>query len=245
MRKMPLVILTGPTAVGKTALSILLAKAIGGEIISADSMQVYRHMDIGSAKVTREEMQGVPHYLIDCYEPDEEFHVVEFQRAAREAMKEIWSHGHIPIVAGGTGFYIQALVKDIDFTETEGDETYRKKLEALAAEKGAEYLHALLSEADPKAAGEKSMQTILNGRSVRWSITILPVSGFLIITKKKTEVFSVQFCLFCAEPRPGGTVPPDRSASGSDDAEWTPGRSAETEENGLYKEYGLHAGTWL
>ena len=152
MRKMPLVILTGPTAVGKTALSILLAKAIGGEIISADSMQVYRHMDIGSAKVTREEMQGVPHYLIDCYEPDEEFHVVEFQRAAKEAMKEIWSHGHIPIVAGGTGFYIQALVKDIDFTETEGDETYRKKLEALAAEKGAEYLHALLSEADPKAA---------------------------------------------------------------------------------------------
>lgn len=154
MRKMPLVILTGPTAVGKTALSILLAKAIGGEIISADSMQVYRHMDIGSAKVTREEMQGVPHYLIDCYEPDEEFHVVEFQRAAKEAMKEIWSHGHIPIVAGGTGFYIQALVKDIDFTETEGDETYRKKLEALAAEKGAEYLHALLSEADPKAAEE-------------------------------------------------------------------------------------------
>lgn len=150
----PLVILTGPTAVGKTALSILLAKAIDGEIISADSMQVYRYMDIGSAKVTTEEMQGIPHHLMDCYEPDEEFHVVEFQRAAKEAMAGIWQRGHIPIIAGGTGFYIQALVKDIDFTETAGDESYRRELEALAAAKGSGYLHRMLAEADPKAAEE-------------------------------------------------------------------------------------------
>lgn len=150
----PLVILTGPTAVGKTDLSIHLAKRIGGEIISADSMQVYRHMDIGSAKVTKEEMQGVPHHLIDCYEPDEEFHVVEFQRAAKEAMLGIWERGHIPIIAGGTGFYIQALVKDIDFTETAGDESYRKELETLAKEQGTEVLYDLLKEQDPKAAEE-------------------------------------------------------------------------------------------
>ena len=101
----PLVILTGPTAVGKTSLSIRLAKEIGGEIISADSMQVYRGMDIGSAKVTKDEMQGVPHYLIDVLDPWEEFHVVKFQEMAKAAMETVWSHGKIPILAGGTGFY--------------------------------------------------------------------------------------------------------------------------------------------
>ena len=102
--KQPLIILTGPTAVGKTALSIRLAKAIGGEIISADSMQVYRHMDIGSAKVTKEEMDGVPHHLIDVLEPEEEFNVVVFKQMAEEALTGIYSRGNIPIVAGGTGF---------------------------------------------------------------------------------------------------------------------------------------------
>ena len=110
--KQPLIILTGPTAVGKTALSIQLAKAIGGEIISADSMQVYRHMDIGSAKITPDEMDGIPHYLIDVLDPDQDFNVVTFQHLAKEALTEIYSHGHVPIVAGGTGFYIQALLYD-------------------------------------------------------------------------------------------------------------------------------------
>ena len=113
----PLIILTGPTAVGKTALSVRLAKAVGGEIISADSMQVYRHMDIGSAKVTRDEMEGIPHYLIDILEPTGEFNVAVFKKMAAEAVQEIYSHGSIPIVVGGTGFYIQALLYDIDFTE--------------------------------------------------------------------------------------------------------------------------------
>lgn len=152
MIKKPLIILTGPTAVGKTKLSIQLAKAIGGEIISADSMQVYRGMDIGSAKVTKEEMEGIPHYLIDVLNPNEEFHVVRFQQMAKKALEEIYAKGKIPIVAGGTGFYIQALLYDIDFTENEEDQSYRQELEHLAKEKGAEYLHQMLRKVDEKSA---------------------------------------------------------------------------------------------
>lgn len=152
MEKRPLVIITGPTAVGKTNLSIRLAKAIGGEIISADSMQVYRHMDIGSAKVTKEEMDGVPHYLVDVLEPWEEFNVVVFQQMAKRALEEIYAHGAVPIIAGGTGFYIQALLYDIDFKENPEGNQIRKELEALAAEKGAEYLHQQLAKVDPESA---------------------------------------------------------------------------------------------
>lgn len=150
--KSPLIIITGPTAVGKTALSIQLAKQIGGEIISADSMQVYRHMDIGSAKVTKEEMDGVSHYLIDVLDPSEEFNVVLFQQMAKSAIEEILSHGHIPIVAGGTGFYIQALLYDIDFTETKEDRSLRHELEGLAETQGLEELHRRLKEVDPVSA---------------------------------------------------------------------------------------------
>lgn len=150
--KRPMIILAGPTAVGKTAASIRLAKAVGGEIISADSMQVYRHMDIGSAKIRPEEMEGVPHYLVDVLEPEEDFNVVRFQQMAKAAAEEIYSRGRIPIAAGGTGFYIQALLYDIDFTENDGDSSFRRKLEKTAEEKGGEYLHSLLQEADPEAA---------------------------------------------------------------------------------------------
>ena len=150
--KKPLIILTGPTAVGKSALSVELAKKINGAVISADSMQVYRHMDIGSAKITPEEMQGVTHYMIDELEPDEEFHVVRFVTMAKEYLKEIYADGKIPIIAGGTGFYIQALLYDIDFTEQQCDETYRRQLEDLAREHGAEYLHGILREVDPASA---------------------------------------------------------------------------------------------
>lgn len=152
--KKPLIILTGPTAVGKTAASIGLAQAIGGEIISADSMQVYRHMDIGSAKIRPEEMQGVPHHLIDVLEPEEAFHVVRFQQMAKEAMEGIYERGKIPIVVGGTGFYIQALLYDIAFGENEEDLSYRKELEELAKKEGAETLHAMLTKVDEKAALE-------------------------------------------------------------------------------------------
>jgi len=150
--KKPFVVLAGPTAVGKTKMSIRLAKAIAGEIISADSMQVYRHMDIGSAKIRPEEMEGVPHHLIDVLEPSEEFHVVKFQQMAKEAMTGIYDRGHIPILTGGTGFYIQAVLYDIDFTKESGDDAYRKELEDFAERSGAEALHERLAAVDPKAA---------------------------------------------------------------------------------------------
>lgn len=152
--KRPLIVLTGPTAVGKTKLSISLAKAVNGEIISADSMQVYQYMDIGSAKIKKEEMQGITHYLIDVLRPDEEFHIVKFQQMAKEAMEAIYAKGKIPILTGGTGFYIQAITKDIDFTEATQQDTYRTELEELAAEKGAQHLHEMLVKVDPKAAEE-------------------------------------------------------------------------------------------
>lgn len=150
----PLVILTGSTAVGKTALSIKLASEIGGEIISADSMQVYRQMDIGSAKIKPEEMGGIPHHLIDILEPEEEFNVCLFEKLALEAMEQIYERGHIPVVVGGTGFYIQALLYQIDFTEEETDTAYRDKLWQLGEEKGNHYLHELLRKVDPESAEE-------------------------------------------------------------------------------------------
>ncbi|MDO5403029.1 MAG: tRNA (adenosine(37)-N6)-dimethylallyltransferase MiaA [Eubacteriales bacterium] len=150
--KRPLVILTGPTAVGKTALSIGLAKRINGEIISADSMQVYRHMDIGTAKIMPDEMAGVKHYLIDEYEPDEEFNVTIFQKKAKQAMEEIYSGGKIPIVVGGTGFYIQALLYDIDFSSEDNTDGYRKHLHKLAVKNGNEYIYNMLKEIDPEYA---------------------------------------------------------------------------------------------
>ena len=150
--KKPLIVLTGPTAVGKTKLSIALAKAVNGEIISADSMQVYRYMDIGSAKITPDEMDGVPHHLVDVLEPTEDFNIVLFQQLAKKSMEEIYSKGRIPILVGGTGFYIQAITRDIDFTQSEQDDSYRKELEALAAEKGSSFLHDMLASVDPKSA---------------------------------------------------------------------------------------------
>ena len=150
--KKPLIVLTGPSAVGKTKLSIALAKAVNGEIISADSMQVYRYMDVGSAKITPDEMDGVPHHLVDVLEPTEDFNIVLFQQLAKKSMEEIYSKGRIPILVGGTGFYIQAITRDIDFTQSEQDDSYRKELEALAAEKGSSFLHDMLASVDPKSA---------------------------------------------------------------------------------------------
>ncbi len=153
-QKKNLVILTGPTAVGKTKLSIELAKRIGGEIISADSMQVYKYMDIGSAKIMPEEMDGVMHHLIDVLEPTEDFDVFRFQQMAKEAMEGIYERGHIPVIVGGTGFYIQALLYDIDFTQSDEDNELRRQLELFAQEHGAHALHERLRECDPQAADE-------------------------------------------------------------------------------------------
>lgn len=150
--KKPLIILTGPTAVGKTKLSIELAKAVNGQMISADSMQVYRHMDIGTAKIRPEEMQGIPHYLIDVLDPWESFDVVRFQTMAKEALEKIYTAGAIPIVVGGTGFYIQALLYNIDFDENDSETGYRSELQSFADRHGVEALHDRLRQVDEKSA---------------------------------------------------------------------------------------------
>ncbi len=151
-KKKKLFILTGPTAVGKTKLSIQLAKSLNGEIISADSMQVYEYMDIGSAKIKKEEMQGVPHHMIDILKPWDEFNVVIFQKKCKEIMNGIYERGHVPILVGGTGFYIQSVLYDIDFAETMEDTAYREELQRLCKQNGEEYLHDLLKKIDPVSA---------------------------------------------------------------------------------------------
>ena len=150
--KKPFIILAGPTAVGKTDLSIQLAKQVNGAIISADSMQVYRYMDIGSAKIKPSMMQGIRHYMLDQYLPDEEFNVVRFQQDAKKCMQEIYADGKLPILAGGTGFYIQALLYDIDFSKQDSDGAYRRQLEQAADTHGVQYLHQMLAARDPVSA---------------------------------------------------------------------------------------------
>lgn len=150
--KSPLITISGPTACGKTAVSVELAKIINGEIISADSMQVYKYMDIGTAKITVDEMQGIKHYLIDVLMPDDEFSIAVFQKMAKEAMAEIYSKGKMPILVGGTGFYVNGLIYDNDFTPGEKDDKMRLELEKEAEEKGNDYVHYILKELDPEYA---------------------------------------------------------------------------------------------
>lgn len=147
--KKPLIVIAGPTAVGKTNLSVKLAKNINGEIISADSMQVYKHMDIGTAKVTQEETSGIKHHLIDILEPDEEFNINIFQNRAKESINNILDVNRIPIMVGGTGFYIQSILYDIDFQDTCKDDSYRSQLQEKAISLGNEYVHNMLKEVDP------------------------------------------------------------------------------------------------
>ena len=150
----PLVILVGPTAVGKTAASIGLAKALNGEIISGDSMQIFKGLDIGTAKITKEEMQGVPHHLIDIKEPWETFSVAEFKRLADEAIADIHDRGKLPIIVGGTGFYINSVLYEYHFGEADTDEAYRAELEQYAEAHGNEALWNILQEKDPGSAAK-------------------------------------------------------------------------------------------
>ncbi len=152
MKKKPLIIVAGPTASGKTSVSIALAKALGGEVISADSMQVYKGMTVGTAKVTKEEMDGVVHHMIDVLEPDEACSIAKFQGMVKEALASIYSRGKVPILAGGTGFYIQSIVNDVDFEENEEDKSYRQALEARALAGEGQGLYELLQSVDPNAA---------------------------------------------------------------------------------------------
>lgn len=193
--KRPLIILTGPTAIGKTALSLKLAKAVNGEIISADSMQVYQLMDIGTAKITPEEMEGIPHYLIDVLEPMKDFNVVIFQKMAKKAMEEIYAKGKIPIITGGTGFYIQALLYDISFEETEVS-AYREELAAYYKKHGAHALHERLREIDPvsyKEIHENNIKRVIRALEF-YHDTGYPISKHNTEQKKKESPY--QFVYF-------------------------------------------------
>ncbi len=152
MERKAFVVITGPTAVGKSNIAIKLAQMIKGEIISADSMQVYKHMDIGTAKVNKEQQELIKHYLIDEVNPDEEFNVVKFKKLAEKYINTILSKGKVPIITGGTGLYINSLIKNIQFSKTVKDEEYRNKLIKLSKEKGNKYIHDLLKKVDPITA---------------------------------------------------------------------------------------------
>lgn len=179
----PLVILVGPTAVGKTAASIGLAKALNGEIISGDSMQIFKGLDIGTAKITKEEMQGVPHHLIDIKEPWETFSVAEFKRLADEAIADIHDRGKLPIIVGGTGFYINSVLYEYHFGEADTDEAYRAELEQYAEAHGNEALWNILQEKDPDSAAK--LHSNDTKRVIR-ALEILHVTGIPASERQST-----------------------------------------------------------
>ncbi|MCY8310916.1 tRNA (adenosine(37)-N6)-dimethylallyltransferase MiaA [Bacillus vallismortis] len=172
--KQPVVILVGPTAVGKTNLSIQLAKSLNAEIISGDSMQVYKEMDIGTAKITEQEMEGVPHHLIDILDPQDSFSTADYQNVVRNKITEIAKRGKLPMIVGGTGLYIQSVLYDYTFTEEANDPEFRQSLQMAAEREGADFLHAKLAAADPEAAAAIHPN---NTRRVIRALEILHTSG--------------------------------------------------------------------
>ena len=164
-----LLIIAGPTAVGKTDLSIKLAKELNGEIVSTDSMQIYKYMDIGSAKVTKEEMNGVIHHMIDVIEPDVPFSVAEYKIMATNCIEDILSRKKLPILVGRTGLYINSITCNMNFTESESDEEYRKELETLANKYGNEYIHNMLKDIDPVSYTHLTLPTKNSPCRSRWS----------------------------------------------------------------------------
>lgn len=193
--KKPLIVIGGPTASGKTGLSIKLAKKINAEIISADSMQVYKYMDIGTAKVIKEEMEGIPHYLIDEFYPDDEFNVSIFKSRAKQCIDDIHSRGKVPILVGGTGFYIQAVVNDNNFEETDNDTSYRESLYKLAQEKGNDFIYCMLKEADPLSAERIHKNNVK--RVVRaleyYKQTGIPISVHNELEKQRKSPYDVKY----------------------------------------------------
>ncbi|MDB2150303.1 tRNA (adenosine(37)-N6)-dimethylallyltransferase MiaA [Clostridium butyricum] len=178
--KQKLLVLGGPTAVGKTELSIKLAKELNGEIISADSMQIYKYMDIGSAKVTEQEMDGIKHHLIDVIEPNVPFSVADFKEYGEISLKNILSKNKFPIIAGGTGLYINSLTCNMTFTEAEKDEEYRLYLEKLSEEKGNDFVHEMLKEIDPVSYKEihaNNRKRVIRALEV-YKLTKKPFSSF-------------------------------------------------------------------
>ena len=188
--KEKVIVLIGPTAVGKTKTSIELAKRFDGEIISGDSMQIYRKMDIGTAKITNDEMEGVPHHLIDIKNPEESFSVAEFQQLVRKKISEIHSRGKVPLIVGGTGLYIQSVLYDYQFTETPGDEKYRTELEAELEKFGSEWLHHKLAEVDPSSAGNIHPN---NTRRVIRALEIFHCTGKTMSEYQENQTHELQY----------------------------------------------------
>lgn len=182
--KQKVIVIIGPTAVGKTKTSVELAKVLNGEIISGDSMQIYRGMDIGTAKVKREEMQGIPHYLIDIKEPTDAYSVAQFQQDVRKQIDEIASRGHLPIIVGGTGLYIQSVLFDYQFSDSGKDENVRRELEKRSEEIGFEKLHAELSEIDPDSAANIHPNNV---RRVIRALEIYHTTGKTMSQYQKTQ----------------------------------------------------------
>ena len=195
MTKNKLIILAGPTASGKTSVSIDLAKRLGGEIISADSMQVYKYMDVGTAKISVEEMQGVKHHLIDVLDPKEDFNIVKFQNMVKCSIEEIVKNRHIPILVGGTGFYIQSVIYDIDFNNEDDNSSVRKKLEEEYDTFGADFMHEKLKKIDIVSA-----QTIHKNNKKRviraieyFLINNEPISSHNEVQREKKSPYDYRF----------------------------------------------------
>jgi tRNA dimethylallyltransferase len=182
--KQKLLVMIGPTAVGKTKLSIELAHQFNGEIISGDSMQIYKGMDIGTAKIKIEEMEGIPHHLIDILDPSESFSVAEFQKMVRDKINEISGRGKLPMIVGGTGLYIQSVIYDYQFSDAPGDETFRLELEERAKEIGFEALHRELTEVDPESAGHIHPNNV---RRVIRALEIVHCTGRTMSDTQKTQ----------------------------------------------------------
>ena len=195
MTKNKLIILAGPTASGKTSVSIDLAKRLGGEIISADSMQVYKYMDVGTAKISVEEMQGVKHHLIDVLDPKEDFNIVKFQNMVKCSIEEIVKNGHIPILVGGTGFYIQSIIYDIDFNNEDDNSSIRKELEEEYDTYGADFMYEKLKKIDSVSAGiihKNNKKRII--RAIEFFlINNEPISSHNEVQRKKNSPYDYRF----------------------------------------------------
>ena len=196
MRKIPLIVIAGPTASGKTALSVNIAKAVGGEIVSADSMQIYKYMNIGTAKPTDSEKQGIPHHMMDFLEPTVNFSVAEYCQMAGEIIEDIDKRGKIPVIVGGTGLYIDSLVRGVDFGEEEGDSKLRGELMLLAENEGNEAVHKILAEIDPETAAKYHPNNL---RRIIRAIEVYKTQGKTVSQKEKEEKISpydtVYFCI--------------------------------------------------
>ena len=193
--KIPLVVIAGPTASGKTGAGVALAKRLGGEVISADSMQIYKELTIGTAKPTPDEMEGIPHHLIDFADPREEFSVADYVPMAQKKIQEVWQRGKLPIIVGGTGLYISSLVDNVHFGESQSDPVLREELKAFAEEQGPQALWERLAQADPKAAEKIHPNNI--GRVVR-ALEVYHTTGMTITRQQelsKLEPSPYRLCM--------------------------------------------------